>query len=129
MLKEQFEKNKFLVGLLVIIFVIMGTYYYYEFKELKKEESKFQKARIGGVCPDYWENVSISTESGKKSGKCKNTHNIGICNLKLDEKIKDFGEGTLYSNTETGPSAKCYWSKMCKSPWEGYDHLCGDIDV
>ena len=34
MLKEQFEKNQFLVGMLVIIFVIMGTYYYYEFKEL-----------------------------------------------------------------------------------------------
>ena len=40
MLKEQYEKNKFLVGMLVIIFVVMGTYYY-EFREYKKEENNW----------------------------------------------------------------------------------------
>ena len=122
MLKEQFEKNQFLVGMLVIIFVIMGTYYYYEFKELKKQENKYQKARIANVCPDYWENVGDGKE---KSSVCKNTHKIGTCNILDGQDTKDFGLD-LYTNTDEGALAKCNWSQYCDSPWEGYDHLCSE---
>ena len=121
MLKEQFEKNKFLVGLLVVIFVVMGTYYYYQFRELKKQEDRYQKARVANVCPDYWENVGDGKE---KSQVCKNVHNIGRCNIS-NSKTKDFGID-LYKNSDTGPMAKCHWSKYCQSPWEGYDHLCAE---
>ena len=123
MLKEQFEKNQFLVGLLVIIFVVMGTYYYYEFKELNKQQKKYQKARIANVCPDYWEN---SGDGKKKTHRCRNVHNIGICNTTPESNEKNFGM-PLYQNETDGPKAKCHWSKYCKAPWEGYDHLCSEI--
>ena len=125
MLKEQYEKNQVLVILLVVIFVTMGTYYYYEFKEMKKTKKKFQKKRVANVCPDYWMNVSNTNEERK----CKNTHKIGLCNIGDTDAdaIKDFGIGP-YIRAKDGDKAKCTWSKYCKSSWEGYDHLCADVN-
>lgn len=119
------KKNKALISTLILVFVIMGTYYWYVYSEYKKEQDRYQKARIAGVCPDYWENVGDGT---KITLKCKNVKKIGRCNITDSNNEKNF-DNELYTNKENGDLAKCKWSKYCRAPWEGISDLCADVDM
>lgn len=117
---DAINKNKALIGILIVIFIIMGTYYWHVYSEYKKTKDLHQKARIASICPDYWENIG----DGKNiTQRCKNVQKIGRCNI-TGTQTKDFGN-ELYKD----PIAKCKWSKYCRAPWEGISHLCADVDM
>ena len=67
-------------------------------------------------------NVSNTEDERKLIVKIINS-NIG----EGKDLIKDFGKGP-YIRQKDGDKAKCTWSKYCKSSWEGYDHLCADVN-
>ena len=115
------KNNKELIGTLLVIFVIMGTYYWHVYSEYKKTKDQYQKARVAAICPDYWENIS---DGKSNTQRCKNVKKIGRCNLLDTNNIKDFS-AELYED----PIAKCKWSKYCRAPWEGVSNLCADVDV
>jgi hypothetical protein len=117
---QDFRNNQELIGALVIIFIIMATYYYYLYKEYKKTKDTYDSKRFVSICPDYWSLTSNSNPEDKII-KCKNEKNIGRCNHNID---KDFSS-KLYQDD----IAKCKWSKYCNAPWEGVDHLCADLTV
>ena len=118
--QKFFAKNGLLIGVIVVILVSMGAYYWHAYKKYKESEEALEMSKIPNVCPDYWVNDS-GKDGRKKTLKCKNVEGIGVCNLTGD-RTKDFS-GDLYKD----PKAKCNWSKFCNAPWEGYDHLCADI--
>lgn len=117
--QKFFSKNGLLIGVIVVIIVSMGAYYWHAYQKYKQSQEALEMSKIPNVCPDYWVNDS---DGRKKTLKCKNVKGIGICNLSEDNNTKDFS-GELYKD----PVAKCNWSKFCNAPWEGYDHLCADI--
>ena len=119
--QKFFSKNGFLIGVIVVIIVSMGAYYWHAYKKYKQSEEALEMSKIPNVCPDYWVNDS-GIDGRKKTLKCKNVENIGVCNLSEGNRTKDFS-GELYKD----PMAKCNWSKFCNAPWEGYDHLCADV--
>ena len=120
------KSDAFLIGFLVLIGIIMGVIYWNEHRENKKKEDMYQKARISGICPDYWENVNSEDQD---EIKCRNTHKMGRCNIS-GSGIKDFGKPPYFNgrNPEDGDMAKCNWSKYCNVSWEGIDHLCSDMN-
>ena len=120
-IQKFFSKNGFLIGVIIVILVSMGTYYWHAYQKYKDSEESLEMSKIPNVCPDYWVNDS-GDQGRKKTLKCINEKAIGICNLSEGNRTKDFS-GELYKD----PIAKCKWSKFCNSPWEGYDHLCADI--
>jgi hypothetical protein len=115
---EDFKNNLNLIGALVIVFIIMATYYYYLYKEYRKTKDTYESKRHISICPDYWSLTSNSNPDDNVI-KCENNKNIGRCNLNSS---KDFS-AKLYKDD----IAKCKWSKYCNSPWEGVDHLCADL--
>ena len=120
-IQKFFSKNGFLIGVIVVIIVSMGAYYWHAYKKYKQSEEALEMSKIPNVCPDYWVNDS-GKDGRKKTLKCKNVESIGVCNLSEGNRTKDFS-GELYKD----PMAKCNWSKFCNAPWEGYDHLCADV--
>ena len=119
--QKFFSKNALLIGVIVVIIVSMGAYYWHAYQKYKQSEESLEMSKIPNVCPDYWVNDS-GNDGRKKTLKCKNVKGIGICNLSEGRRTKDFS-GELYKD----PVAKCNWSKFCNAPWEGYDHLCADV--
>lgn len=114
------SQNGLLIGVIVVVIVSMGAYYWHAYQKYKDSEEALEMSKIPNVCPDYWVNSSGENKN-KKTLKCRNIKRIGRCNLTGDQ-TKDFS-GELYKD----PQAKCNWSKFCNSPWEGYDHLCADL--
>ena len=119
--QKFFSQNGLLIGVIVVVIVSMGAYYWHAYKKYKESEEALEMSKIPNVCPDYWVNSSGS-KGNKKTLKCENVKRIGRCNLTKGNNIKDFS-GELYKD----PQAKCNWSKFCNAPWEGYDHLCADV--
>ena len=122
---QQFKVKEFIqsstfqqVIFFTILIVAISTNFWYQYREWKKMQDSFQKARIANVCPDYWENVG---DGQNKTQVCKNVKKIGRCNI--TDETKDFGVD-LYKD----PIAKCKWSKYCDAPWEGISHLCADVN-
>tara|TARA_Y100000389_G_C17313142_1_gene439030 strand:+ start:365 stop:748 length:384 start_codon:yes stop_codon:yes gene_type:complete len=118
-IKDFVNSNTFQQALFfTIVIVVISTIFWYQYREWKKVQDSFQKARIANVCPDYWENVG---DGKNKTQVCKNVKKIGRCNI--TDETKDFGVD-LYKD----PVAKCKWSKYCDAPWEGISHLCADVN-
>ena len=103
-------ENTELIIVIILIFVTMGTYYFYSYREYSKIQEALKKNRLTPQCPDYWKSVG--------DNKCQNIKKLGRCNLGNDN-IMDFS-GKLYEKDIN----KCMWSKFCESSWEGVDHLC-----
>ena len=117
---EDLNNNLNLIGALVIVFIIMSTYYYYLYNEYRKTKDTYESKRHISICPDYWSLTSNSNPDNNVI-KCENNKNIGRCNLNGS---KDFS-AELYKDD----IAKCKGSKYCNSPWEGVDQLCADLTV
>ena len=49
---QDFRNNQELIGALVIIFIIMATYYYYLYKEYKKTKDTYDSKRFVSICKD-----------------------------------------------------------------------------
>lgn len=97
--------------LVFLVVLVLGFYYYNQYKNYKKEQDNSTWPRKISVCPDYW------SKSGdpKKPNICENRLNISSgCD---DEMELDLSK---YPNT----SDKCQWSKKCSVPWEGIDTKC-----
>lgn len=109
-MKEQILQNQELIFVILMIFIVMGTYYYYLFREYKKTEEALKKSKMTPQCPDYWKTVG--------NNRCQNVKNIGRCNLG-GQNTMDFSD-KLYAEDIN----KCKWSKFCEASWEGIDHLC-----
>lgn len=114
------RQNIELLSAITIVFIVMGTYYFYMFREYKKTKTSFEIKRYTSTCPDYW-TISGNSNPNDKKPKiiCKNPKKIGRCNFTED---KDFSSD-LYKDD----IAKCKWSKYCNAPWEGIDNLCADL--
>ena len=72
-MKQHILQNQELIFVILMIFVIMGTYYYYLFREYSKTEEALKKSKLVPQCPDYWKAID--------DNKCQNIKNIGRCNL------------------------------------------------
>ena len=75
---------------------------------MKKNEEGVMFPPWPSKCPDYW--------TVDSSGRCVNTHKLGICKTNPNDNVMDFNEDPF-----TGPDGmnnKCQWSKTCQSPWE-----------
>ena len=114
------RENVELVITLVMVFVVMITYYFYLFREYNKTKQSFQMKRYTSICPDYW---TLSENSNPNDTNptiiCNNPKKIGRC-----FESKDFSTD-LYKED----IAKCKWSKYCNAPWEGVDNLCADLTL
>ena len=112
---KQYNILLAVIILLVLVFCIVKLIYdIYKYNSLN---SNVKFPPWPSRCPDYWEVVnSTDTEL-----KCKNVHNVGICNL-TDDKTKEFS-GAEYTGSK-GPYYKCTWANECRVPWEGVDNLC-----
>ena len=101
-------------------------------------------------CPDDWLDLGVGDHiypidkaNGEPTGhKCQNLLNIGKCKEDgalisdiamargmLDEPpgkgtyVEDFSEEKFTG--WYGKYVKCNFARTCKTPWKGYDHLCG----
>ena len=109
-MRQHIIENQELIFVIIMIFVVMGTYYYYLFREYNKTEDALKKNKLVPQCPDYWKTID--------NNKCQNIKNIGRCNLGSNN-VMDFSD-KLYAEDVN----KCKWSKFCEASWEGIDHLC-----
>ena len=109
-MKQQFQQNQELILVILFVFICMGTYYYYLFREYKKTQDALKLAKVVPQCPDYWKSLG--------DNKCQNVKNIGRCNLGQNNTM-DFSDPLYEEDT-----SKCKWSKFCEASWEGIDHLC-----
>lgn len=109
--------HRILVILVITIIVGFSIYYYLQYLQYKEYLSKLKYPPWPSKCPDYWK--------VEGDNKCRNIHNIGICkrnNGVQDSDIMDFNQ--LPAKGTKGQYYKCSWSKKCRAPWEGIDHLC-----
>ena len=121
---DDLRKNQELTGVIIFIFLVMGTYYFYLFREYKKDKNTFQIKKQIALCPDYWVLNKHENTPGKQAVvECSNPKKVGGCNYISP---KDFGSDLYFGDTLEKNVAKCKWSKYCNAPWEGIDHLCSD---
>lgn len=105
--------------LIVVSVVLLGVYYYRQYKSFKEEQSKRVWPPVTQPCPDYWIHQGNNV--------CKNVHQIGICPQGADGQIMPQGEVAFNTSNFTGAKGdqeKCRWSKRCQAPWEGIDSKC-----
>ena len=116
------KQNIELVATIIIVFIVMGTYYFYLYREYKKTKKTFEMKRYTSTCPDYWTLTDNSNPNDTNPViMCSNPKKIGRCNY---TEPKDFSSD-LYKDD----IAKCKWSKYCNAPWEGVDNLCADLTI
>jgi|TARA_B110000977_G_C10984369_1_gene457371 hypothetical protein len=108
--------------MLFIVLLIIGRYYYNNWKSHEAEKAKITWPVKISQCPDYW----IKT----KEGKCKNMFDIGKCPTSTASKgAEKIPQGSINFNTKyysgkNGKVNKCRWAQRCKNSWEGIDNLC-----
>jgi hypothetical protein len=121
---DDMRKNQELTGVILIVFIVMTTYYFYLYREYKKDKDTYQVKKQIALCPDYWVLQEHKNTPGQQAVvKCRNKEKIGGCNYNTP---KDFGSELYFGDTLEKNVAKCNWSKYCNAPWEGVDHLCSD---
>ncbi len=109
--------TKVLIGVCVIL---LGMYYYRQWKQYKEEQASLTWPRVIAPCPDYWIHEG--------NNKCKNQFNLGTCpkdpktSMAMIQGSVDFN-GNMYKGKD-GDIAKCKWAKTCNTTWEGIDNLC-----
>ena len=122
---EDLKKNQELTAVILFVFIIMATYYYYLWREYKKDKDTYQVKKQIALCPDYWVLDEHKNVAGQQAViKCSNPKKIGGCNYTAP---KDFGSELYFGDTLEKKVNKCNWSKYCNAPWEGIDHLCSDL--
>jgi len=96
---------------IVVLFAIIYAYMLYKEYEESSEQSWPETI---SDCPDYWNDLG--------DGKCKNTHNLGTCNMRQAQPTVTF-DSSFYDG-EQGKMNRCRWAKNCNVSWEGIDDLC-----
>lgn len=127
--------DRFTMVLSLCAVVFLVVYFYKQYSNWSKIQSKLTWPLQYNQCPDYW--------TSKGDGICQNNNNLGKCPVDNKGGLKknaiiDFKKivGNVYSNpqneelfnqqmnTHANLVKKCKWSKKCGSTWEGVDHLC-----
>tara|TARA_B110000208_G_scaffold739_1_gene916 strand:- start:536 stop:880 length:345 start_codon:yes stop_codon:yes gene_type:complete len=106
--------------LILVVVVILGMYYYRQYKNWKTETAKLTWPLNYPECPDYWVNMG--------GGICQNKFNLGNCPVDPRTQMVD-PQGEVNFNEDiykgdNGKHEKCRWAKKCEATWEGIDKLC-----
>ncbi len=105
--------------LIAVCVVLLGMYYWRQWKQFKEEQATMTWPRVVSPCPDFW------VHNG--NNVCKNQFNLGLCpkdnkSMTVPQGTVDFN-GNNYKGTD-GNLNKCKWAKQCSVSWEGIDNLC-----
>lgn len=102
----------FAIIFLIFILVVIGY-------SLTNSKTDVKWPPIVANCPDYWEDVTADTVMDG-SVTCKNSKNIGICNLTNVSNVINKN----FAKTET-PCNKYTWATNCGSTWDGITYGYG----